>query len=102
MKMKKRVKSLLLAILMVFTILPSNFTPVEAQDLDGKIYLKIVDTSEEIYDKNKIKITILNDRNEIVSDVNINMDKVDDINLIDVTNLIWKRKYRQKYRILSS
>lgn len=91
--MKKRVKSLLLAILMVFTILPSNFTPVEAQDLDGKICLKIVDTSEEIYDKNKIKITILNDRNEIVSDVNINMDKVDDINLIDVTNLIWKRKY---------
>ena len=38
--MKRRVKSLLLAILMVFTILPSNFTTVEAVD-DAGIHLRI-------------------------------------------------------------
>lgn len=47
--MKRRVKSFLLAILMVFTILPTNFVTVEAENCDIKIMVDS-DKGEELLD----------------------------------------------------
>ena len=65
MKMKKRVKSLLLAILMVFTILPSNFMSVEAESIRGLIYLKTEDEFDFVFDPEKINVRIYNSDNKI-------------------------------------
>ena len=54
--MKRRVKSFLLAILMVFTILPTNFTTVEADNKDIQI---IVDNNTgDFLDKKDLKIQL--------------------------------------------
>ena len=55
--MRKRMMAFLMAILMVVTILPANFTIVEANDTNGAIYLKVTGAS----DWNKagdIKVTV--------------------------------------------
>ena len=39
--MRKRMMAFLMALLMVVTILPANFTIVEANDTNGAIYLKV-------------------------------------------------------------
>ena len=60
MKMKKRVKSFIMAILMVLTILPTNYTTVEAEE-NVAIYLKLFDTDESIIDTDKLGIEVTND-----------------------------------------
>ena len=55
--MRKRMMAFLMALLMVVTILPANFTIVEANDTNGAIYLKVTGAS----DWNKagdIKVTV--------------------------------------------
>ncbi len=55
--MRKRMMAFLMALLMVVTILPTNFTIVEANDTNGAIYLKVTGAS----DWNKagdIKVTV--------------------------------------------
>ena len=64
MKMKRRVKSFLLAILMVFTILPSNFMSVEAESIRGLIYLKTEDEFDFVFDPEKINVTV--DENNVL------------------------------------
>ena len=85
--MKKRVKSLLLAILMVFTILPSQLN-VGAEDDDVGIYLKILDTKEESFDAKKIKLSVYDSANHKIEEVKYNLYKSYDGNIIDINNLI--------------
>ena len=93
MKMKKRVKSLLLAILMVFTILPSQLN-VGAEDDDVGIYLKILDTKEESFDAKKIKLSVYDSANHKIEEVKYNLYKSYDGNIIDINNLIYGEKYK--------
>ena len=44
--MRKRMMAFLMALLMVVTILPANFTIVEANDTNGAIYLKVTGASD--------------------------------------------------------
>lgn len=91
--MKKRVKSLLLAILMVFTILPSQLN-VGAEDDDVGIYLKILDTKEESFDAKKIKLSVYDSANHKIEEVKYNLYKSYDGNIIDINNLIYGEKYK--------
>lgn len=55
--MRKRMMAFLMALLMVVTILPANFTIVEANDTNGAIYLKVTGASEWTK-KDDIKVTV--------------------------------------------
>lgn len=55
--MRKRMMAFLMAILMVVTILPANFTIVEANDTNGAIYLKVTGASNWTKEDN-IKVTV--------------------------------------------
>ena len=66
--MKRRVKSFLLAILMVFTILPTNFTTAEAENSDIRIWINSDDG--ERLESDKINISLLYE-NHIIDDVRI-------------------------------
>ena len=56
--MRKRMMAFLMALLMVVTILPANFTIVEANDTNGAIYLKVTGASNWTQADN-IKVTVL-------------------------------------------
>ena len=58
--MEKRVKSFIMAILMVFTILPTNFTSVGAES-DCKIYLKVYDLEGFVLDSKKFNVDVTNE-----------------------------------------
>lgn len=73
--MKRRVKSLLLAILMVFTILPSNFTTVEAVD-DAGIHLRIANNDGIELTDGKVKISVQNNDSALVSNSYISEENV--------------------------
>ena len=61
--MKRRVKSFLLAILMVFTILPTNFTTVEAESYRVKI---VVDSNiGDFLDKKDLKIQLFDEEYDV-------------------------------------
>ena len=64
--MKRRVKSFLLAILMVFTILPTNFTTVEADNKD--IQIIIASNIGEYLDKKILKIQLFGNDSEVSSE----------------------------------
>ena len=86
MKMKRRVKSFLLAILMVFTILPTNFTTVEADNKD--IQIIIASNIGESLDKKDLKIQLFSNDSEISSenikcDYNYELEK----NVVKASNL---------------
>ena len=85
MKMKRRVKSFLLAILMVFTILPTNFTTVEADNKDIQI---IVDNNTgDFLDKKDLKIQLSSEEYDVSSEKIIcNYDKDRKI-VIEVSDL---------------
>lgn len=55
--MRKRMMAFLMALLMVVTILPANFTIVEANDTNGAIYLKVTGASDWTKEDN-IKVTV--------------------------------------------
>lgn len=55
--MRKRMMAFLMALLMVVTILPANFTIVEANDTNGAIYLKVTGASDWIKEDD-IKVTV--------------------------------------------
>ena len=55
--MRKRMMAFLMALLMVVTILPANFTIVEANDTNGAIYLKVTGASDWTKADN-IKVTV--------------------------------------------
>lgn len=55
--MRKRMMAFLMALLMVVTILPANFTIVEANDTNGAIYLKVTGASNWTKEDN-IKVTV--------------------------------------------
>ena len=55
--MRKRMMAFLMALLMVVTILPANFTIVEANDTNGAIYLKVTGASDWAK-KDDIKVTV--------------------------------------------
>lgn len=55
--MRKRMMAFLMALLMVVTILPANFTIVEANDTNGAIYLKVTGASDWTQADN-IKVTV--------------------------------------------
>ena len=55
--MRKRMMAFLMALLMVVTILPANFTIVEANDTNGAIYLKVTGASDWTK-KDDIKVTV--------------------------------------------
>ena len=55
--MRKRMMAFLMALLMVVTILPANFTIVEANDTNGAIYLKVTGASDWAK-KDEIKVTV--------------------------------------------
>ena len=84
--MKRRVKSFLLAILMVFTILPTNFTTVEADNKD--IQIIIASNIGESLDKKDLKIQLFSNDSEISSenikcDYNYELEK----NVVKASNL---------------
>ena len=83
--MKRRVKSFLLAILMVFTILPTNFTTVEADNKDIQI---IVDNNTgDFLDKKDLKIQLSSEEYDVSSEKIIcNYDKDRKI-VIEVSDL---------------
>ena len=82
--MKKRVKSLLLAILMVFTILPTNFTTVEAENDIVKIQVGS-DCAEKLVN-DRIDILIEANDTEIERD-KINKEAVDGKILVNISDL---------------
>lgn len=55
--MRKRMMAFLMALLMVVTILPANFTIVEANDTNGAIYLKVTGASNWTKEDD-IKVTV--------------------------------------------
>ena len=55
--MRKRMMAFLMALLMVVTILPANFTIVEANDTNGAIYLKVTGASDWTQ-ADDIKVTV--------------------------------------------
>ena len=55
--MRKRMMAFLMALLMVVTILPANFTIVEANDTNGAIYLKVTGASDWT-NTDDIKVTV--------------------------------------------
>ena len=55
--MRKRMMAFLMALLMVVTILPANFTIVEANDTNGAIYLKVTGASDWT-NADDIKVTV--------------------------------------------
>lgn len=55
--MRKRMMAFLMALLMVVTILPANFTIVEANDTNGAIYLNVTGASDWTKEDN-IKVTV--------------------------------------------
>ncbi len=94
--MKKRVKSFIMAILMVLTILPTNYTTVEAEE-NVAIYLKLFDTDESIIDTDKLGI-------EVTNDDGTKIEKI----VFDITKDATKNKYSiaikgvnlgEKYRV---
>ena len=60
MEMKKRVKSFIMAILMVFTILPTNFTSVGAES-EFTICLDVHDLDESVFDSKMFNINVTNE-----------------------------------------
>lgn len=66
--MKKRVKSFIMAILMVFTILPTNFTSVGAES-DCKIYLKVFDLEGFVLDSKKFNVDVTNEDGTVVDEI---------------------------------
>lgn len=58
--MKKRVKSFIMAILMVFTILPTNFTSVGAES-EFTICLDVHDLDESVFDSKMFNINVTNE-----------------------------------------
>ncbi|MFR2033362.1 MAG: Ig-like domain repeat protein [Agathobacter sp.] len=84
--MKRRVKSFLLAILMVFTILPTNFNIIGAENRDVKIV--VYNDKNELFEEDQLAITIT-DGKEKVKNENINCRYDDDYKkaLIDVRDL---------------
>ena len=86
MKMKRRVKSFLLAILMVFTILPTNFNIIGAENRDVKIV--VYNDKNELFEEDQLAITIT-DGKEKVKNENINCRYDDDYKKahIDVRDL---------------
>lgn len=55
--MRKRIMAFFMALLMIFTILPGNFTIVEANDTNGALYLKVTGT-EDWEKAEDIKVTV--------------------------------------------
>ena len=92
--MKKRVKSLLLAILMVFTILPSNFMSVEAESIRGLIYLKTEDEFDFVFDPEKINVRIYNSDNKIIEKLDLKKYKVRNENYIEIRDLDCTETYK--------
>ena len=73
--MKKRVKSFIMAILMVFTILPVDFTTIGAES-DYKIYLYVHDSEGSIFDSDKFILNVTSeDETEDRGDVRYDIDK---------------------------
>lgn len=72
--MEKRVKSFIMAILMVFTILPTNFTSVGAES-DCKIYLKVYDLEGFVLDSKKFNVDVTNEDGTVVDEITHNIDK---------------------------
>ena len=93
--MKRRVKSFLLAILMVFTILPTNFTTVEADNKD--IQIIVASNIGESLDKKDLKIQLFSDDSEISSE-NIKSDYNYELrkNVIKVGGLEYSTEYTLK------
>ena len=58
--MKKRVNSFIMTILMVLTILPTNFITVGAES-DCKIYLKVYNLEESVLDSKKFNVDVTNE-----------------------------------------
>lgn len=72
--MEKRVKSFIMAILMVFTILPTNFTSVGAES-DCKIYLKVYDLEGFVLDSKKFNVDVTNEDGTVVDEITHDIDK---------------------------
>ncbi|MEE1034155.1 MAG: hypothetical protein U0L06_06295, partial [Agathobacter sp.] len=77
--MKKRIKSFIMAILMVFTILPTNFTIVGAES-DFKICLKVHDLEDSVLDSNKFNVNVTNEDGVVVDEITYDIGKVLNIN----------------------
>mgnify|MGYP004611998815 CR=1 FL=1 len=90
--MKKRVKSFIMAILMVLTILPTNYTTVEAEE-NVAIYLKLFDTDESIIDTDKLGIEVTNDDGTKIMDY-LDVEKYEYV--IDDVNLDKEKEYYEK------
>ena len=66
--MKKRVNSFIMTILMVLTILPTNFITVGAES-DCKIYLKVYNLEESVLDSKKFNVDVTNEDETIVDSI---------------------------------
>ena len=73
--MKKRVKSFIMAILMLFTILPTNFTTVEADLEDLEINIYILDKNKDAINTEKVTIEAYDNKNNRIDTVKYEIKK---------------------------
>lgn len=93
--MKKRVNSFIMTILMVLTILPTNFITVGAES-DCKIYLKVYNLEESVLDSKKFNVDVTNEDETIVDSIKCGIDKEVKTNKykIELSGFIGEKNYR--------
>lgn len=93
--MKKRVKSFIMAILMLFTILPTNFTTVGAES-EYKIYLDIHEVNGTLLDSKKFDIDVMTEAGTSVDGIEHKIVKETDTNIYktEFSGFIDEKNYR--------
>ena len=95
--MKKRVKSFIMAILMVFTILPTNFTSVGAES-EFTICLDLHDIDESVLDSSKLNINIMNEDETEIDGIKYEIKKELTTNIykVVISGFTGEKNYRIK------